>query len=528
MDLSAEQLEQMDEQVKQQFGLRLNPFSAAVTAFYDGAQRRHSLETLRHLGIFGDMILFLTGEGGAGKTRLLEEFSRLYSDEVSVLMLSAYAGATKQSCLTRLAILSGLATIENEPAHQTLSRLIQKYDMDCQQSGKRTVWAIDDAEQLSEPELKLFLNAFNELSPDSGVVLLLAGSSELVANAKVIVPHECLERFHQVMLKPLIESETLEYLTARLQFSGFQGVLELNAEQRERLMSMSKGLPGHIHQSFLRAMFDEGDNNDGASDMTRNMSQNILFGITALLLLSFIFVSYQHGLFSSSSDEELSVQVESIAELERQRQLEERDRAAEQAAERLAMLDKALAEQGESSVSLPIPETRSDVTESGAVSEIADDVEVQESEEPVAAVVTAPVQQEIDKPQESGADVQAAKVVKEESVVEEESVEKQDAFRHNGFRSAAWVKDRAGFYTLQVLGSYNEVTAQKFVDASSASKDDVFYIESRYKDKPWFVVLYGSFESKVVARNSLAAAPLDIRKQKPWLRSYAAIIETLP
>ncbi|WP_369820665.1 SPOR domain-containing protein, partial [Oleiphilus sp. HI0125] len=70
-------------------------------------------------------------------------------------------------------------------------------------------------------------------------------------------------------------------------------------------------------------------------------------------------------------------------------------------------------------------------------------------------------------------------------------------------------------YTLQVLGSYNESTAQRFVESNQLP--DLYYVRSTYKGKAWFVVLYGRFESAFDARS--ADLPDVVASQKPWVRS---------
>ena len=45
------------QQLKKHFDLQIDPFSEGSQFFFEGAQRQHNLETLRHLASFGDMVL---------------------------------------------------------------------------------------------------------------------------------------------------------------------------------------------------------------------------------------------------------------------------------------------------------------------------------------------------------------------------------------------------------------------------------------------------------------------------------------
>ena len=77
------------EQLKSTFGLHEDPFSPRLDVFYEGGQRGHALEVLRHMSVFGDMVLALMGEQGAGKTHLIAEFSRQHSQSITLLMSNA-------------------------------------------------------------------------------------------------------------------------------------------------------------------------------------------------------------------------------------------------------------------------------------------------------------------------------------------------------------------------------------------------------------------------------------------------------
>ena len=59
------------EQFKEKLGLNADPFSARQAVFYEGAQRKHNLEVIRHMAGFGDLVMALIGERGTGKSYLI-------------------------------------------------------------------------------------------------------------------------------------------------------------------------------------------------------------------------------------------------------------------------------------------------------------------------------------------------------------------------------------------------------------------------------------------------------------------------
>ena len=85
------------EQLKEHFDLQADPFSSLPAVFYGGAQRKHNLETLRHLVTFGDMVLLLTGEKGAGKTVLLRQFENEHGSEFNSCIIDAALTSSEEN-----------------------------------------------------------------------------------------------------------------------------------------------------------------------------------------------------------------------------------------------------------------------------------------------------------------------------------------------------------------------------------------------------------------------------------------------
>ena len=100
---------------------------------------------------------------------------------------------------------------------------------------------------------------------------------------------------------------------------------------------------------------------------------------------------------------------------------------------------------------------------------------------------------------------------------------------HAAFRSKKWLMDQSKpAYLAQVLGSYSEETAQKFIQKIGKQKFEVYYLETEHKGKPWFVVFYGVFPAKAHAQDAVKNAPKLFRSQNPWIRSSADVLASYP
>jgi len=558
-----DQNEGVQPSLKGRLGLSEDPFSARVNAFYDGAQRRHNLETLRHLSIFGDMVLLLTGDKGSGKTTLIDQFSKNFASEIQLIRLSAGSGSERINSIVRLAAISGLEISPKDPARDVLEHLIDKYAESFEKTGKRTLVVVDDAHALPRDELLTYLQVMGSLDPESGAVLSLVGLPSLMHEVTSYEHPDRSDWLHQIHLKPLNEQETEEYLVCRLEAAGFVGELPLNAVQIAQLHDLARGMPGLVGESFSAILMGRAEPSSEHDSSESRVPQYALYSISLLLVLSFVFVSYQHGFFDNG-DPEVDVLVASAA-----------DESLEKA-RRLALLEKAIAESAElaseslSSISGDDEVLYLDVTEvsaandaglAGAATIKADagiiDVAAKESATQVSqselvveeqaphesVILDAPLQGESKLLEVTGGElsVSDASLVKgadeAEPLVKPEIARKievkKDRFTSSSvvmagpdgsYRSKAWVLSQADTaYTAQVLGSYNEETARAFVRRQKAAAPELYYVLTEYKGRAWYVVLFGSFESKRLAEQALKASSRGVKSQKPWLRSFAGI-----
>jgi septal ring-binding cell division protein DamX len=86
------------------------------------------------------------------------------------------------------------------------------------------------------------------------------------------------------------------------------------------------------------------------------------------------------------------------------------------------------------------------------------------------------------------------------------------------YKSVEWVLSHPSTgYLIQLLGSYSEDTAIRFLQRNKRS--GFFYVRSTYKGKEWFVVIDGVFASKSAALDRIKSYPKALQTQEPWVRS---------
>ena len=89
------------------------------------------------------------------------------------------------------------------------------------------------------------------------------------------------------------------------------------------------------------------------------------------------------------------------------------------------------------------------------------------------------------------------------------------------------MKQSSTAWTLQILGSHNESSVRKFIRDNRLSADKTTYYRTKWKNKDWYVVLYGIYKNKDIAVSRINDLPRAIRFGKPWPRKIGQIQQTL-
>lgn len=538
------------DQLMDHFSLKSDPFGDELPAFFEGAQRQHNLETLRHMSTFGDMVLLLTGEKGSGKTSLIERLVATSADDLKVLSADAQRLIQQkdraQSVIRDFLSQLGLSVIQGETTRQSFSRLMQYLDEQFEKDGHRYVLVFDNADALPKKELQFYFSHFSSLPKENSVAALFSGAPALLQLARLSNVDGNEEWLHQIQLKPLGAAEMLEYLQLRLELAGYTGLLELTESQVQHLVDSGKGVPGRINRLFSSVVLEP-----GALKLPLKPRAKVpkkIFVVLALLLgVSFVLVSYQHGLIGLGMEQEIAAEVESDDESDAEALMSAQNAKdellAQQRAARLVMLDQALSE------SLEVADgkkRRLEEPKPPLVNISSDDQPVKKDVLAVA-VADAPVKAAV-SPEGEGALAKESLLMpknklnnsthKEDAVKPESAslaskkkqvVSEQASKSESLFRDKAWVLSQSPkAYSAQILGSYNEATAKSFAKRMNSLGHEVFYLETLYKKKPWFVVFYGVFPTKAEASKAVKAADKEIRSQQPWLRRFDGIIKSYP
>jgi DamX protein len=95
-----------------------------------------------------------------------------------------------------------------------------------------------------------------------------------------------------------------------------------------------------------------------------------------------------------------------------------------------------------------------------------------------------------------------------------------------GFRAAWILKQTPEHYTLQLVAGNNLKTLRSFIRRHKPAEPLAIYGSIR-KGKPWFGLIQQSYASKQIAIDARSRLPDKLRRQKPWIRTFASLQKDL-
>lgn len=244
------------------WGLRFDPFAPdAEVPFFPSEGFTAALEQLEHYCRFGNLLLVVTGQSGAGKTLLRKEFNRSLTDTgAEVCALLAHPLHTTGQVLHQVAQAFGLGDALIAQPTDELEAFCQH--LAAAPTGSLRVLIIDDADTLDASVVSALVELNHRLCelPESPLKIVLFGEPHLSAMlAQSGVSSGRGEDVHIISLGGLQEHETAAYLQHRLAAAGFDRDVPLSAGQLESLHRTGHGLPAQINRhagNFLTELLD--------------------------------------------------------------------------------------------------------------------------------------------------------------------------------------------------------------------------------------------------------------------------------
>lgn len=541
--------------------------------FYLPAAHIQLLEQIEHLSRYSHFIQIITGVTGIGKTTLLQQFYPS-ADDNSVHACCIQA-LPEMNTAALLAELSQQLNLNIDQANSTggfLQAVIEHTEL-LKQLGRQLLIVIDDAENLSLEALELLFNQLSTLADDElrpHIVLFAAPQIKRTTEAPSL--SNVVETSCHFIEIPTFDKDALNSL---LQQCFSAAAARLDESQKQRIYSESLGLPGRVARVLDAVISDRQESKVQPTQSTSGSSKFLypglavslilILGVTAWLLVPMIYPEQPASLASAQQPSatplattdsnrvrlELEVTPKTMPSAPLDSSLEPSQSSSFE--QRLAEVRTAL-EAAQKTATKPTPELTAErsqatdktpvaakpmktATESTQLLELA---AIKEPASPLKARLTAPTTSSQQPPTlilklPPSADLEALPE-QTDAQPDSQTTSLSDTQANTGSAENLTATPQAHFYgdgktllswspqgyTLQMLGARKQQSVLEFI-ASMPEPEKLLHFSTSYKEKPWYVVVYGNFSNRDTAMTAMGELPPQLRARRPWARSIKGV-----
>jgi len=514
----------------QRLGLDKDPFAPTPpdgTPFSDSAletQVNVAVHILQH----SDQPVLVHGEEGVGKTAFLTLVREAGAEALLVLDLGASARSEPAAVFRRIADAGG---IDGDDASSAGSALLRLRDM-----GQRPVLVLDDAEEVPAPNLESLVSLRGALESRGATPgLILASSADLTPALSRLDVDTPLPEPHIVNLQPLDDSQTEAYIKSRLHAAGSLDGEQIAPSQCRQIHNRTHGNPENVNREaarLLSALAVTSGEAPGARTSRWLLPAGV--GAVAVLILGLLIANLLGG--GSGEPESQPAEVVNKPLTLPNRQTPESQRSAEPGQEP----ESATAAVGASPSGSPPNQAGAEQTTGSepepSATASAGGPEERRSRQPTAngsrqagsQTEPAPESREQGSPNEQQAPetsaMAAAPNADSTATTAPESKEQGERAESSGDQAAAppQATHTASHYTIQIVGAYDRSSLRKFV-AKHGLGEQAEIMETRRKERPWYVVVYGDYADRAAAHDALDKLPEGMRRYGAWVRTFGSL-----
>lgn len=551
----------------QALGMTYDPFTDHKEVYHNTSQRENQLELLQHLLQFSHVIKVIYGGEGVGKSTYIKYLQHKLDSITDLILINAESNLTSSQLLQHLNQHFGLAQslVKKDGDFKYLIDRLQK-------NNKPTTVIIDDAHQLNDHTLTAILNSIKyNTAEDPKLHFLLVGDKSLPSKLQALLQNERYEDYiHQLELQPYDFEQTCHFIEQRLNQAG----LKDNPLSKSELRIIHKNSEGRIAliNQYTQEALKRKAGSKSSFSFIEEYRNKLLGGAIILVILSIVLyqsntptpIDVVTASLPLPQDKHPIVNTNDIEDVgfednyrPKEETLSEHSQTFE--SDSLATIDlnrqasttsqekntKVVDNTEDNTVNSALPSTESNkaLAESSttSTSKMTDEeFENKHSIKPVSAFKEGTSLDKL-KTEINTSDLPTQTVTTKEAVSQVEKTysritrhsNKEQLNKAAGKKSSnntshkkssddEILNTQSNYYTIQLIGSSNMNELKKFVETHQLQKDTKYHKIKR-NGKDWFVVLYGKYPTREEAQRALNKMPSDVRKLKPWLRTYGSL-----
>lgn len=483
VDLS-EQLERMEAF----YDLQHDPFGALVDSlvFSGVAGRYETAETIRHLLAYSDQDGLIYGPKGSGKRLVAQQVLKTLDNFWRVAWIDGSELSDLSYFLQEVVGQFGLGLRLDADLDVLLDRVIDVVK-ERTQAGESFLLVLQYADQVS-PETLEKIEFLRSCTP----VELRVRQLWLVEDEQFLLNVDNEVSWYQQSLLPLSDDDASIYLRDRLAAAGSVSQIPISIKDVSRLNQLAEGLPSALNDLARDYLIS-------TTYRTAAKKQAFPFthAIAGIAALSFVVIAFMYNQSENAKiSGTISIPIESGP---------------------LSAVEQKLADAVAKVEAKQV--VSADNTETGVLVENKNDQTTLQASADSGNPVSTPIS--IADSTEQKVDLNS-----ETKAVEVNPIVDKSILLPNTIETAAETRllDMAddNSFTLQLIGVHEKGKLDQIIDQFK-DPNLVDVVTSTYKGKPWFILIYGTFDSKAAAKASVVSLPEQFKNVEPWIREISAV-----
>lgn len=530
----------------QRFGFNGPAFEDNQDAdYFEVASWSECFDELHNFSQAEDPLLVLPGIPGCGKTSLLNLFMSQRSDPLQLHYLKARSIFTLRHLLN--AVSENFADFRNVSINT--DQFIKELRNLSREHGPQLL-IIDDAQHLSKETMTSLFQVIAEQNlSDLWVRVILCGEPQLEDRVQALFEElEFSFSFPVLSIPSFTINETRSYLKRRLDEAGFKGSFPFSKSMVKHIHTLSSGFPGRINRVAQQVLIDinknqtwQGKSNSSFAGMISANKVKII-SVSLLIFSAWLWVTFEqsktlvtkhHTMMPIANRLTLSEAAEKpTANIVKQTQNtvaiqadqipQETHQAVETETNTVAIPAETSAIRPNPQADLSFSQERSvngmDLTKSevASINKIAPKPIASKEivkQEPVPSVKkTTPV---------AVVKKQTTQVAEKAHAVVATKAKKTTAVVASLPKPTLKVLPKGG-YTIQLIGVHSKDRLAEFASEAGLGEKARYY-STKLKGKPWYVLIYGQYETEDQAEAAIESMPEMVQDMDPWVRTVQGI-----
>jgi len=477
------------------FHLNELPFTTNVPGqhYYINPEHQQHLNHLTHLLQSSDLILVLSGEAGSGKSSLIQQLINRNIPGLDFCQIQANEQLHPAELLIQL---TRCFELPEQLGIKASLDLLQDHANILRSNNRVPIAIIDDAHELPDESLKVLisLQQANEHSATDHWHIILATHPAYTADLL-----QLNDRLHFIHLNPLDIDQTRDYLHHRMQIAGFEGDSPFTEKDIDFIFQQSEGLPKRIHQLAHQVLMQktptvapkQTTKHTQMPDRASLKHKGLISGIVIIFLILGSVLLFQ-------DDINLLIDGQSL----------KKTKPAQE--------------------SLPLPVIPPNKKDSYLLYKLPDPAPARPAvkQNPVSVVkkqVIIPDRKVVTKKTAIKAKVVKIPVTTTIAKKQSQPSHFEIKLKKHAIYTRTWIMQQTpAHFSAQIMASSHADSLIKQASLPELTGKSAIYSIIR-NGKPWYVLLFGHKSDKLAIKTAIAGLPTRLQKNKPWIRSFAAI-----